>query len=137
MRVLNSERSWSRTSSDFFDAASARPRASVARASADVAFSSAALMRGSASSSCFCVFWAFWSTWLSLVFTGSIDCATYFLVAQPPNNATVKTKQILTSRFIASPCVLNPNYYCTANQQRERQASSLLSHHRIDALRQP
>ena len=45
-----------RTWSDFFEAASARPKASVARLSAEVAFSSAALIFGSSPSSCRCVF---------------------------------------------------------------------------------
>src|SRR4029077_1728190 len=92
------------TWSVFLEAASARPRASPARASAESAFSAAALILGSSPSNCFWVLCACFSTSLTFAVMGSVCWATYFFVAQPPNSSTTLATIVASmTRFMGIP----------------------------------
>src|SRR6266446_6953014 len=104
MRSLSSARRSDFTWSVFLEAASARPRASPARASAESAFSAAALILGSSLSNCFWVFCACLSTSLTFAVIGSVFWATYFFVAQPPNSSTTLAMIVASmTRFMGIP----------------------------------
>jgi len=96
--LVNSLFTWS----VFFDAASARPSASPARASAESAFSAAALIFGRRLQLFLGVLRLLFH-FVDLGGDGVGLLATYFFVAQPPNSNNTPSDRYSMTRFIGNP----------------------------------